>query len=48
MEGQIVASEGDRIAFRLSDYPSDNEEYPGLGHFEFTSGISSISLSGNL
>lgn len=48
MEGQIVASEGDQIAFRLSAYPSDDEEYPGLGHFEFTSGISSISLSGNL
>lgn len=48
MEGQIAVSGGDRIAFRLSAYPSEDEEYPGLGHFEFTSGISSISLSGNL
>jgi hypothetical protein len=48
MEGQIVVSEGDKIAFRLSDYPSDDDDYTGLGHFEFTSGISSVSLSGNL
>ena len=48
MEDTILVSEGDDIAFRLSDYPADEDaEYPGLGYFDFTSGISSISLKGN-